>query len=584
MAAWRLSHGGISAVTSATAPVVACDVLVVGAGAGGLATAITAHLAGLRVIVVEKESQFGGTTALSGGWIWVPCSHHARAAGVDDSLAAARQYLEHELGERFDAGRVDTYLNNAARMVDFFERSTEVRFQLGREYPDYHPTQPGGTTGGRALFPVPFDGRELGDRLAWLRPPVREMTLFGLKVGSGPDFHHFFNARRSPRSAWYVARRIARHIGDVARHGRDVLLMSGNALMARLGKSVFALDIPLWLATPAHDLLTDGSKVVGARVMREGRLIEVRAARGVVLAAGGFARDPVRRRALYPHAPGADEHYSLTAPGNTGDGLRMAEAVGAAIESSCASAAPWMPVSRVPYADGTFGVYPHSYERGKPGGILVGPDGRRFCNESDSYHDVVRAMIAQRKPGHAPHAFLVADTRFLRRYGLGMAKPFPLPLRTYLRSGYLRRARTLEGLALAIGVDASALIATIDTFNRNAIRGNDPEFHRGDNAYNRYQGDLAQQPNPCLAPIEKPPFYAVRIVPGDLGTFMGLRTDEVGNVLDARSRPVGGLFAVGNDMASPFGGHYPGPGSNIGPAMTFGYVCGRHLAATATRP
>lgn len=561
------------------APTVVCDVLVIGAGAGGLATAITARHAGLDVLVVEKDAQFGGTTALSGGWIWVPCSHHARVAGIDDSLAAARTYLEHELGARFDDARVDAYLRNAPEMVEFFERETTVRFMLGKEYPDYHPTSPGGTAGGRALCPVPFDGRELGERLSWLRPPVREMTLYGLKVGSGPDFHHFFNARRSPRSAWYVARRLLRHVTDVARHGRDVLLMSGNALMARLGKSAFDLGIPLWLGTPAHRLVLEGGRVVGAYLQHEGAAVEVRARRAVVLAAGGFARDAERRRALYPHAPAVDEHYSLTAPGDTGDGLRMAEAVGAAIETSSASAAPWMPVSRVPYPDGSFGVYPHSYERGKPGAILVGPDGRRFVNESNSYHDVVQAMIESRAPGVAPYAFIVADARFLRRYGLGMAKPFPLPIGPYLRSGYLRRARTLEALAHAMGIDAAALVATVTRFNINAARGEDPEFGRGGNTYNRYQGDPRHVPNPCVAPIVTPPFHAVRIVPGDLGTFIGLRTNETGNVLDAQSRPIPGLFAVGNDMASVFAGEYPGPGSNIGPAMTFGYLCARHLAA-----
>jgi succinate dehydrogenase/fumarate reductase flavoprotein subunit len=559
-------------------------VLVVGAGAGGLATAVTARLAGLDVLVVEKEPQFGGTTALSGGWIWVPCSHHARAAGIEDSLDAARRYLESELGGRFDASRVDAYLGNAAPMVEFFEQKTAVRFMLGREYPDYHPTQPGGAAGGRALCPVPFDGRELGERLAWLRPPVREMTLYGLKVGSGPDFHHFFNARRSPRSAMYVARRVLRHVSDVARHGRDVLLLSGNALMARLGKSAFDLGIPLWLRAPAQSLVLDGKRVAGARVVHEGHVVEVRASRGVLLASGGFARDPQRRRALYPHAPEADEHFSLTAPGDTGDGLRMAEAAGAVVDASLVSAAPWMPVSRVPYADGTFGVYPHSYERGKPGAILVGPDGRRFVNESDSYHDVVAAMLARRAPATPAHAFIVADARFVSRYGLGIAKPFPLPMGPYLRSGYLRRADTIESLATQIGVNATALLDTITRFNAHAARGDDPDFGRGANAYNRYQGDSSNLPNPCLAPLAKPPFYAVRIVPGDLGTFMGLRTDEVGAVQDAGGRAIEGLYAVGNDMASLFGGHYPGPGSNIGPAMTFGYLCARHLAARPIRP
>lgn len=570
-------------MVTASASVVECDVLVVGAGAGGLATAITARRLGLHVIVVEKDAQFGGTSALSGGWIWIPCSPQAKAAGIDDSLAAARRYLEHELGPRFDAARVDAYLDNGAAMVEFFERETQVRFMLGSAYPDYHPDQPGGVEGGRALCPLPFDGRELGERLSWLRPPVREMTLYGLKVGSGPDFHHFFNARRSLGSAWYVARRVGRHLRDVMRHGRDVLLMSGNALMARLGKTAFDLDIPLWLRTPAQGLLVHAGRVTGARVLREGRTLEIRARRGVVLAAGGFARDLDRRCALYPHAPAHEEHYSLTAPGDTGDGLRMAEAVGAVVDATLASAAPWMPVSRVPYADGSFGIYPHSYERGKPGAILVGPDGRRFVNESDSYHDVVAAMIARRAPGVAPHAYLVADARFVKSYGLGMAKPFPLPMRPYLRSGYLRRADTLAALAQALGIDAAAFVHTVREFNAHAERGDDPQFGRGRNAYNRYQGDARHLPNACLAPIFEPPFYAVRVVPGDLGTFMGLRTDALGRVLDAQHSPIAGLYAVGNDMASLFGGHYPGPGANLGPAMTFGYLCARHLAEAAGR-
>jgi succinate dehydrogenase/fumarate reductase flavoprotein subunit len=570
--------------TEDIAATVGCDVLVIGAGAGGLTTAVTAKKAGLDVLVVEKEAVFGGTTALSGGWLWIPCNPLAQRAGIVDSLTKARTYLEHDLGAQFDGARIDAYLAHGPRMVDFFERETAVRFLLGAGYPDYHPAQPGGTAGGRAICAEPFDGRELGERLAQLRPPVREMTLFGLKVGSGPDFAHFFNARRSLRSALYVGRRIFRHAADVARHGRDVLLMSGNALVARLAKSAFDLDIPLWLSAPALALVVEEGRVAGAHVRHEGRTVIVRARCGVVLAAGGFAHDLARRQRLYEHAPAAAEHYSLAAPGNTGDGLRLAESAGGGVDETYASAAPWMPVSRVPYRDGTFGTYPHSYERGKPGGIIVTANGRRFTNESDSYHDVVRAMIRHRVPGKPAAAFLIGDARFVQRYGIGMAKPFPLPLGPYLRSGYLQRGRTIAELAARIGIDPAALTATVTEFNAHAARGEDPAFGRGTNAYNRYQGDLRNAPNPCLAPLVTPPFYAVRMLPGDLGTFMGVRTDAVGAVLDAGGTPIRGLYAVGNDMASIFGGHYPAPGSNIGPAMTFGYICARHLAATATRP
>lgn len=570
--------------TEDIAATVGCDVLVIGAGAAGLAAAVTAKKAGLDVLVVEKDAVFGGTTALSGGWLWIPCNPLAQRAGIVDSLAKARTYLEHELGAQFDGTRIDAYLAHGPRMVDFFERETAVRFLLGTGYPDYHPAQPGGTAGGRAICAEPFDGRELGEQLAQLRPPVREMTLFGLKVGSGPDFAHFFNARRSLRSALYVGRRIFRHAADVARHGRDVLLMSGNALVARLAKTAFDLDIPLWLSAPALALVVEEGRVAGAHVRHEGRTVIVRARRGVVLAAGGFAHDLARRQRLYEHAPAADEHYSLAAPGSTGDGLRMAESAGGSVDETYVSAAPWMPVSRVPYRDGTFGTYPHSFERGKPGGIVVTPDGRRFTNESDSYHDVVRAMIRNHVPGKPAAAFLIGDARFVERYGIGMAKPFPLPLGPYLRSGYLQRGRTIVELAAQIGVVPAVLAATVTEFNTHAARGEDPAFGRGTNAYNHYQGDPRNAPNPCLAPIVTPPFYAVRMLPGDLGTFMGVRTDAVGAVLDARGTPIRGLFAIGNDMASIFGGHYPGPGANIGPAMTFGYICARHLAAMATRP
>ncbi|MGA9865570.1 MAG: FAD-dependent oxidoreductase [Acetobacteraceae bacterium] len=560
-----------------------CDVLVLGSGAGGLAAAITARKLGLQVIVLEKEKWIGGTSALSGGWLWIPCNSLARRAGVADTLDAAREYLRHELGNRYDATRVDAFLDAGPAMIDFFERETEVRFIVGTSYPDYHPDAPGALPGGRAVCALPFDGRALGSRLAELRPPVREMTLFGLKVGSGPDFAHFANATRSLRSALYVTGRIAAHLRDVALHGRDLRLMSGNALIARLARSAFDLEIPIWLESPATELLHEDGIVTGAIAARRGREIRIAARRGVICAAGGFPHDPLRRSRLFPHAPKEAEHLSLTPAGNTGDALRMAESIGAIMEDSVASAAAWMPVSRVPYRDGSFGTFPHSFDRGKPGVIAVTASGRRFVNESDSYHDVVAAMIAVRVPGQAAGAFLVCDHRFIRRYGLGIAKPFPIPLGGYLRTGYIKRGRTVEELAARTGIDGATLAATVTRFNHHARQGHDPEFRRGENAYNRYQGDARHRPNPCLAPIETPPFYAVRILPGDLGTFAGLRTDASARVLDRNGCAIAGLYAVGTDMASVFSGAYPGPGANLGPAMTFGFIAAHDLAK-ATMP
>jgi succinate dehydrogenase/fumarate reductase flavoprotein subunit len=361
-------------------------------------------------------------------------------------------------------------------------------------------------------------------------------------------------------------------------------MMSGNALVARLAKTAFDLGIPIWLDAPAVELINENGRVVGALIKQKGQMVNVMARLGVVLAAGGFPHDLERRKKLYAHAPTPSEHYSLASPGNNGEGISMAESVGGHIAPGYSNAAAWMPVSRVTYRDGSSGIYPHSFERGKPGVIAVNSAGTRFTNESDSYHDVVRAMIdakTSRTKGTGDQpiaAFLVCDTRFIRRYGLGIAKPFPMPLSHWLRSGYLLSGNNLETLASKMDVDAVALRDTITAFNNGAAIGTDPLYRRGDNAYNRYLGDKDYTPNPCLAPITQAPFYAVKILPGDLGTFMGLATDRDARVLDLQGAPIDGLYAVGTDMASIFGGSYPGPGANLGPAMTFGFLCAEHIA------
>ena len=374
---------------------VSCDALVIGSGAGGLAAAVTAGKLGLETIVVEKDQWFGGTTALSGGWLWVPCNPLAVRSGVQDSLDRVRAYLQNELGERYDVERIEAFLKNAPGMVEFFHTQTDVRFVCGTAYPDYHPDIPGALPGGRAVYAEPYDGLQLGNRLSELRPQVPEMTLFGLKVGTGPDFAHFFKARRSPRSALYVAGRILSHLRDVVVHGRDVRLMNGNALIGRLATSAFKANVRVWVSTPATGLLFERGRVVGATIRRDAGEVKIFARRGVVCAAGGFPRDPIRRDFFYPHKPTPTSHLSLTVAGDTGDGLRIAESVGAAIENRCTSPAAWMPVSRVPRSDGTFGVYPHSFDRGKPGVIAVTARGDRFVNESNSYHDVGEGMLRE---------------------------------------------------------------------------------------------------------------------------------------------------------------------------------------------
>jgi succinate dehydrogenase/fumarate reductase flavoprotein subunit len=560
---------------------VTCDVLVIGSGAGGLAAAITARKQGLDVLVIEKDPWLGGTTALSGGWLWIPCNPLAQRAGIDDSPDRARAYLKHELGDRYDGRRIDAFLESGPAMVDFFERQTELRFFLGGDYPDYHPEAPGALPGGRAVCAEPFDGRELGEMLAHIKPPPRELTLFGIKVGSGPDYRHFANAQRSLASALYVARRVLGHFAHVALYGKDALLMSGGALIGRLVKSAVDLGIPLWRSTGATGLIVRDGRVAGAMAMRSNAPVTISARCGVVSAAGGFPHDVARRGKLFQQSTESGEIYSLASRGNTGDGLRMAEAAGAAVDESCASPASWMPVSRVPRADGGFGIYPHNFDRGKPGIIAVTAGGKRFVNECNSYHDVGVAMQRGRAAGAERSAFLVCDHPAIRRYGLGMAKPYPVPLTPYLRSGYLKRGRTIEELAAQAGIDSRELDNTIRGFNAAAREGRDPEFNRGANVYNLFHGDPAIKPNPCLAPLATPPFYAVKIYPGDLGTFAGLRTDGCARVLAADNAVIAGLYAAGTDMASIFGGYYPGPGINLGPAMTFGYIAARHMARQA---
>ena len=554
-----------------------CDVLVVGTGAGGLSAAVTAASLGLDVLAVEKEPYYGGTTARSGGWLWIPCSPVAQRAGVEDSPEAARRYLQHETGNHFDAGRIDAFLHEGPRMVDFMERETEVRFVLGPSFADYHPTAPGGSDGGRSICAAPFDARALGAEKDRLRPPLAEITFMGMMIGTGDELKHFFNVTRSIKSAGVVARLLARFGRDLVRHGRAMRLTNGNALVGRLAKSAFDRGVPIWTDAPVTDLHMDAGRVTGATVQRNGAPVRVHARRGVVLATGGFPNDVARRRAMFRHAPTGAEHWSPAPPGNTGDGLRLAEASGALVEDSYPNAAAWVPVSLVPRRDGTAGPFPHFVDRSKPGVIAVTRDGRRFCNEADSYHDFIQAMVAA-TPDSEHCAWFLCDHPTIRRYGLGFAKPFPLPLAPYTRSGYLLHGRTLADLAKHAGIDPAGLEHTVAAFNGPAARGEDPAFGRGCTSYNRSLGDPAVKPNPCVAPLAAGPFYAVKVVPGDLGTFAGLRGNEHAQVLDADGTPIPGLYAAGNDLASIMGGNYPGGGITLGPAMTFGFIAAHHMA------
>jgi succinate dehydrogenase/fumarate reductase flavoprotein subunit len=557
---------------------ISCDVLVIGSGAAGMTTAITAHHFGADVLVVEKASTFGGTTARSGGWLWVPGNPLAARSGVDDPLEDAKTYIQHAAGNHFDEARVTAFLDNAGAMIGFLEANSEVQFNFGKNYPDYHPDHPGGAEEGRSIHPQPFDGRKLGSSLARLAQPMPESTFMGMGLNSGPDLKHFLNATKSLRSAIFVASRILAHGRDVMVHGRGVRLVNGNALAARLLKTALDRGIKLWSSSRAIKLLKENGRVAGAIVEKDGKAVRIDARRGIVFAAGGFPQDADRTRRHFRHLHANTAHASLTPEGNTGDALRMAEDVNAALDDSFSDAAAWVPVSLITRKDGSVGRFFHLIDRAKPGVIAVTQDGRRFTNESENYHDFVRAMIDACAGREEVSAFMICDHRTIRRYGLGAARPSPLPIFPYIRSGYLKSGRTIRELASSAGITPENLERTIGEVNRDAGDGQDRAFNRGATSYQRLLGDEVVAPNPCIGEISVAPFYAVKIIPGDIATYHGLVTDERTRVLDTERKPIPGLFAVGNDAASIFGGSYPGAGATLGPAMTFGYICGKNLA------
>ncbi len=564
-----------------------CDLLVIGSGAGGLSAAVTAAHLGLKVIVAEKDPQVGGTTAWSGGWMWLPRNPLAVEAGIHEPIEEPLAYLRHELGERFDEARARAFLDAAPQMVQFFRSQTALRFIDGNAIPDFHGRTPHASLGGRSLCAAPFDGRRLGPRIAELKPPLPETTLWGMGIASGAELRHFFNALRKPASFWTVTKLVLSHWKDLLIHRRGMRLVNGNALVAALAASAFEAGVDIRTRSPARKLLRDGERVTGAVLTTPDGPVEVHARRGVLLACGGFPHDDARKAALLPHAPTGKEHHSAASRGNTGDGLRLGETAGGQVATGGLQAAALAPVSLVPRADGSFAHFPHLIERGKPGLIAVTRRGQRFTNEADPYHDFMQGLLAALPAGEPVQAWLVCDHAFMRHYGLGAAKPAPMPLGPMLANGYVKTGRTLAELARVCGIDADALTQTVRRYNTMALKGQDADFTKGETPYNRMQGDApfaAERgwPNACMGPLERGPFYAVRVVAGSLGTFAGLRTNAHAQVLDPQGQPIPGLYAGGNDMDSMMAGHYPSGGITLGPAMVFGWLAAHHMATPAT--
>ena len=543
------------------------DVVVVGAGAAGLATALFAAIGGLRVLVLEQSPWIGGTSALAAGALWIPNTHHAQGSGDTPQRAAA--YLNAAVGEGSPAALREAFLRLGPEAAAQLERESAVQLRAFAHHPDYLGELPGASTWGRVLECPPFDGRLLREDLARLRPPIPEFTVLGGMMVDRSDIGHLLGMGRSVASMRHAAGLIARHALDRLRHPRGTRLVMGNALIGRLLFSLRERGVPVWTRTSTTQLIDDAGRVTGVRASSDGRSLALRAHRGVVMAGGGFNDHAAWRASWLPlqvrHSPRA----------GTSQGALLDEALrlGARLDQRPGGSACWAPVSVHPRRDGSTAVFPHFVlDRAKPGTLVVNSRGERFLDESSSYHLFGERLLAQ----GADPAWLIADALAVRRYGLGLVRPGARGLARLVREGHLVQAPTLDALAMRLQLPPSALTSSVARFNALARAGADGDFGRGSTAYQRNLGDPAVSPNPTLRPLSEAPFYAVRLHPADIAGSRGLRCDEHARVLGPQG-PIMGLYAVGNDMQSVMGASYPGPGINLGPAVVFAYAAAKAL-------
>jgi succinate dehydrogenase/fumarate reductase flavoprotein subunit len=544
------------------------DAIIIGSGASGLSAAVTAARKGLKVLVLEKLDHFGGTTAVSGGGIWIPGNMHAVAAGVDDPLPVARQYAVDAVGQGGRAELIDAYITQGPEMVAFLDAQSDVKFVVSPPSWDWYPDIPGARGDGRLLAPVEFDGRTLGKSFTELTPARTEFNAPGGFMIDLFDLPHLAGIGKNFASTLHMGKLGLRFLGDKLRgYKRGTRLTMGNALAARLFKSASDAGVELRKGVGVSGLAIENGRVSGVTLDSGEKLS---ATKGVVLATGGWSMSPQLRKAYMPFA---DHHISIMQPGSTGDGMNMALEHGAVIDGeNHGGNGVWAVVSTLTREDGTLARYAHLIDMAKPGCIAVNAKGERFGDEASP--TFVEAMHAT---GSAP-AWLVADAKFVKSYGLGMVFPGGGGLKKLLAAGYIVEASTLTELATKIGVNADGLAASVAQVNRDTLTGKDSAFGKGDTPMDREMGDPAHLPNPCLGPCETAPFYAVKINPGDGSSTVGLRIDAHTRVLNAKDAPIAGLYAAGLDANSIWRGKSPAHGCNIGPAMVLGYIAGKGLA------
>jgi 3-oxosteroid 1-dehydrogenase len=555
------------------------DFLVVGSGAAAMAGAIRAHDLGLRVLMVEKSEAYGGSSAMSGGVCWVGNNPYMKKYGIADSDEEVLTYLEAITKGEVPREKLVAYRDHSKRMIEYFAEKTHLVFDALDLYTDYYPEAPGGKMGGRSMEPEPFDGSLLGDELANLRKPATSALILG---------KFMITARIAKRMvmldfaalmlmAWFFFLYLLRAPKRGRCKGRDPYLTNGNALIARLRRSLLDRKVELWLSSPMRELVIEDGRAVGIVVEKGGKTIRVEAKKGVLLAAGGFERS-AELRERWGKKPTSTE-WTAGNDANTGDAIVAGEKAGAAL--ALMDEAWWTPTTQYP---GVKSGWVLVVEKSLPGGIFVNRMGERFTNEAAPYVDVVVEMYKdQEKTGNSIPGWMVFDATYRRNYIAGPVGPGKVmsdaSLGGKLRKLFLRKAATVAELAEKIDVPKDALERTIARFNEMALRGKDDDFHRGESASDRYYGDDRVKPNPCLAPLAKGPYYAIPLFPGDLGTKGGLVTDTSARVLDAAGAPIAGLYAAGNTSASVMGRTYPGAGGTIGPAMCFAFVGAETAAA-----
>ena len=561
---------------------VTCDVLIVGAGASGLSAALAAAHQGLSVIVAEKSPYFGGTAAISAGWAWVPGNPRGARESAD-TRSEVEEYLRALAPKTYNKDGVAAFLDTVPEAIDFFEQHTDVEFVYPEKAPDYQMDLPGARIGGRAILPADADVRMLGERRRELQPYLSSYTVFGYMPQVGPDLNEFFHANQSAKAFTYVARKLTKTWWDTLLHRQPLKRTNGSALITRMVTSALAQGVRIWTSAPVEQMIQDADgRVTGAIVGGE-HSSTVTARLGVVLAGGGFSGNETLRRTYFQHDPDGTNHLTPTV-GHDGSSAEMALQAGGHIDASVYSVGSWAPVTAFKnLRTGAQRLFPHLRQIGLPGMITVDRRGARFGNEALSYHDFGGAMLEHDRDEADTYGWVIADERCMHKYGIGYAKPWPVPRELFYRMGYLVKGESLEALAHEIGVDAATLRNTVDEFNRDAANGEDTRFGRGSTAYNHFRGDPEHQPNPNLAPLDAAPYYAARIRMGDLGTFAGIAVDDHSAVVRADGSAVPGLYAIGASAVSVFGGGYPGYGSHIGPALVFGYRMGRDIATLALR-